>query len=216
MIPFTECPDAQGTEGWLRARMGRVTGSKASDVLATIKTGEAAARRDYRIALMLERLTGTPTAQGFVSEEMKWGTATEPLARMAYEARTGNIVSESGFLSCNDIAAGVSLDGAVNGYQGIVEFKCPKSATHWGYIQTGKAPSNYLPQITHEMWITGAEWCDFVSYDPRFPENLQLFIVRVMRADLDIAGYEKEVRKFLDELDAEESKARAMILAGDA
>jgi hypothetical protein len=212
MIPFTECPDAQGTEGWLRARMGRVTGSKAKDVLAKIKTGEAAARRDYRVALMLERLTGNPTAPGFISDEMKWGTAQEPFARMAYEARTGNIVSESGFLSCNDIAVGVSLDGAINGYQGIVEFKCPKSATHWGYIQVGKAPSDYLPQITHEMWVTGAEWCDFVSYDPRFPDNLQLFIVRVMRADVDIDGYAKEVAAFLSELDSEESKARAMTL----
>ena len=91
MMAFTECPDAQGTEGWLRARMGRVTGSKAKDVLASIKSGEAAARRDYRVALMLERLTGNPTPQGFVSDEMKWGTVTEPLARMAYEARTGNI-----------------------------------------------------------------------------------------------------------------------------
>lgn len=196
----------------MRARIGRVTGSKAKDVLATIKTGEAAARRDYRVALMLERLTGNPTPQGFVSEEMKWGTVTEPLARMAYEARTGNIVSESGFLSCNDIAVGVSLDGAVNGYQGITEFKCPKSATHWGYIQAGKVPSEYVPQITHEMWVTGAEWCDFVSFDPRFPDNLQLFIVRVMRADVDISGYEKSVHEFLRELDAEETKARSMII----
>lgn len=209
MMPFTICPDAQGTEGWLRARMGRVTGSKAECVMAKIKTGEAAARADYRMALVIERLTNTPAPQGYVSEEMKWGTEQEPFARMAYEAETGNIVTESGFLSCNDVAVGVSLDGAINGYDGLVEFKCPKSTTHFGYLKSGKMPSKYIPQVTHEMWVTGANWCDFVSFDPRFPENLQLFIVRVNRADLDIASYETEVLKFLREVDADEKWAMA-------
>lgn len=205
---FTIHDAPQGSPEWLAARAGRLTGSRAADMLATIKTGEAAARRDYRVQLVTERLTGRPQEDGFVSADMRWGTEQEPFARMAYEAQTGVIVRETGFLALDDYMAGCSLDGDVQNFTGIVEFKCPKSATHISYIDGGKLPSKYEPQVTHNLWVTGAQWCDFVSFDPRMPANLQLFVIRVLRANVDIDGYEKSALAFLSEVDALEQRLR--------
>lgn len=205
---FTIHDAPQGTPEWLAARAGRVTGSRASDVLAKIKTGEAAARRDYRVQLLAERLTGQPQGADFVSKDMAWGTEQEPFARMAYEAHTGLIVRETGFLAHNDLAVGCSLDGDVDGFRGICEFKCPKSATHVNWLLAGVVPSQHIPQITHNLWVTGAEWCDFASFDPRLPEHLQLFVVSVQRSDVDIEGYAREVMAFIAELDELEAKLR--------
>lgn len=205
---FTIHDAPQGTPEWLAARAGRVTGSRASDVLAKIKTGEAAARRDYRVQLLAERLTGQPQGPDFVSSDMKWGTEQEPFARMAYEAHTGLIVRETGFLAHNTLSVGCSLDGDVDGFKGIVEFKCPKTATHIGWMLAKVIPSQHIPQITHNLWVTGAEWCDFASFDPLLPEHLQLLVVRVQRLDVDIEGYAREVMAFIAELDDLEAKLR--------
>lgn len=210
-MKFTVLNLEQGSPEWKQARAGRMTGSRAKDVLATIKSGEAAARRDYRIALMLERLTGQPCDDFFVTKEMQWGTDQEPFARMAYEAHTGLIVRETGFLQCDEIMAGSSVDGDIDDFAGIVEYKCPKSATHWAWMKAGVVPPEHIPQITCNLWISGAEWADFASYDPRFPEPLRLFVRRVYRRDVDIAGFEAEAMKFLAEVEAEELQARSIV-----
>lgn len=201
----------QGTDEWRAVRAGRATGSKASCILAKIKTGEAAVRRDYRVQIVTERLVGAPQDDGFVSKEMTWGIEQEPYARMAYEASTGELVEEAGFAYLQDLAAGCSVDGFI-GDDGIFEAKCPKSATHINYLLAGRLPPDYVPQVTHNLWITGRAFADFVSFDPRMPEELQLFHIRIHRAELDLAGYEKELRTFLTECDVLEEQLRARSL----
>ena len=198
----------QRSPEWFRARAGRLTGSRAADMLATIKNGESAARRDYRLQLVCERLTGQPQEDTFVNAAMQRGIDLEPLARAAYEAKTGNVAVQTGFLSHVTHKAGCSLDGHVDHFAGIVELKCPKSATHLLYLRDGVLPRDYVPQVTHNTWITGAEYVDFLSYDDRFPPELQVFYVRVMAKDLDLAGYEQSALAFLSEVDNEVNALR--------
>jgi predicted phage-related endonuclease len=190
---------AQGTPEWLQARAGKATGSRASDIVAKIKTGEAAARRDYRIQLVTEIISGVPAEDGYVNKEMIWGSETEPYARSAYEAATGALVREAGFAYLPDINAGCSVDGFIDegDKTGILECKCPKSATHIGYLLAGKVPPAYVPQIVHNLWVTGTDFADFVSFDPRLPEHLQFFLVRFDRVEGQIAAHEAEVKAFL-------------------
>jgi predicted phage-related endonuclease len=202
-MTFTIIDAPQRSEQWYAARAGRLTGSAAGDMLATIKTGEAAARRDLRTKLVVERLTGQPQEDGFVNAAMQWGMDKEADAFAAYEAHSGNVVRRTGFLSHLHLMAGCSLDGDVDDFAGVVEIKCPMSATHFGYLKAKGVPSKHMPQILHNLWITGAAWCDFVSFDPRFPEHLQLFVQRVNRNDMDILAYSKCAEKFLEEVDNE-------------
>lgn len=191
----------QGSEEWFASRMGKVTASKIKDVIAKIKTGEAAARRDYRIQLVTERLTGQ-REQGYTSPDMQWGTDTEPQARAAYEAETGNLVAEVGMIDHPTIGmTGASPDGLV-GAEGMLEIKCPKTATHLQTLMDGKVPSQYIPQMQWQMACTGRQWVDFVSFDPRLPAEYQLYIKRVERDDALIAEYEAAVIQFLAEVDA--------------
>lgn len=201
---------AQGTDEWRLARLGKATGSRAADIVATIKGGEAAARRNYRVQLVTERLTGMPAEDAYVSKDMEWGTEQEPYARMAYESKTGLMVQEAGFAYLANIAAGCSVDGFVfrDGNRGFNEIKCPKSATHVNYLQQGVVPSDYLPQITHNMYVTGVDFCDFISFDPRMPENLQLFIKTIWRHEININDYELQLLKFLAEVDELENELR--------
>jgi hypothetical protein len=131
----------------------------------------------------------------------------------AYEAHSGNVVRRTGFLSHLHLMAGCSLDGDVDDFAGVVEIKCPMSATHFGYLKAGTVPSKHMPQILHNLWITGAAWCDFVSFDPRFPEHLQLFVHRVNRNDMDILAYSKCAEKFLEEVDNECAAMTALEVA---
>jgi putative phage-type endonuclease len=203
-MTFTIIDAEQRSEAWFAARAGKLTGSRAADMLATIKSGEAAARRDYRMQLVCERLTGQPQEDGFVNAAMQRGIDLEPLAFAAYEALTGSVAVRTGFLCHTTHLAGCSLDGHVDNFAGIVEIKCPKSATHLKYWRgNSEAPSDYLPQITHNLWITGAQWCDFLSFDDRFPPELQTFLVRVKRSDVDIEAYERKALAFLAEVEAE-------------
>lgn len=202
-MSFTIIDAEQRSPDWFAARAGRLTGSRAADMLATIKSGEAAARRDYRMQLVCERLTGQPQEDGFVNAAMQRGIDMEPLAFAAYEAVTGNVAVRTGFLSHDKNLAGCSLDGHVDAFKGIVELKCPKSATHLKYLREGGVPKDYLPQLTHNAWITGCEWVDFLSYDDRFPPELQVFYVRVLAKDLDIPAYEAAALKFLAEVETE-------------
>lgn len=193
----------QRSDEWRAARVGRLTGSSAADMLATIKTGEAAARRDLRVRLVTERLTGLPQDDVFVNAAMQRGIDIEPQARGAYEMATGLLVRQTGFLAHRALLAGCSLDGHVGDYEGIVEIKCPKSATHLRYLKDGKLPADYAAQVRHNLWITGAAWADFVSFDDRFPPDLQLFVVRVAASDLDLPDYERKAMAFLEDVERE-------------
>ena len=190
----------QRTPAWHQLRLGRLTGSRAADALATIKSGEAAARRDYRVELVAERLTGTPTESGFVSQDMERGIALEADARDAYVSDTGQLLDQSGFVSSDDVMAGCSLDGHTADLLLLVEIKCPRPANHLDVIDGG-IPKKYIPQLTHNLWVTGADEIDFVSYCPVFPPKLRLSVHRFTRLDADLVGYEQKALQFLTEVD---------------
>jgi predicted phage-related endonuclease len=202
-MKFTVIDAPQRSAAWFAARAGRLTGSRAADILAKIKTGEAAARRDYRLQLATERLTGIPQESGFVSTEMQRGIDLEATAFAAYEAVSGEMCRRTGFICADDLQVGCSLDGDIDDFRGIIELKCPKSTTHVGYWKAGALPAAHLAQVTHNLWVTGAEFCDFASYDNRLPAHLHLFKVRVFAKDVDIEGYAAEAKRFLAEVDAE-------------
>ena len=190
----------QRTTEWHTARLGKVTASRVADVIAKTKTGYGASRANLMADLIVERLTGQP-ASTFTNAHMEWGTEQEPHARAAYSARTGELVEEVGFIDHPRITnSGASPDGLV-GDDGLVEFKCPATATHLDTLLAGEVPSKYIPQIQFQMACTGRKWCDFASYDPRLPEHLRMFVKRVERDDAYIKMLETEVTKFLAELD---------------
>lgn len=202
----------QRSDEWRQARLGRLCASRAADMLATIKSGEAAARRDLRLQLVCERLTGLPQDDGYVNAAMQRGIDCEATARAAYESLTGNLVQEVGFVQHDTLMAGCSPDGHLDNFKTLVEIKAPKSATHLSYLRTGRLPSLYLPQLVHQMWITGAEAVDFFSWDDRFPEPLQTFRVRVERNEAEIQSYELAVSLFLSECDKELEAVKGLIL----
>lgn len=204
MSRYILSPHTQGTEEWLLDRCGKVTGSRASDMLAkTVKGDWSAKRADYKFELAIEVLTKTPQTSDFMSREMQWGVENEPFARIAYEESTGNIAVESGFMYLPGVDAGCSVDGLFveNGVTGVLEIKSPKSTTHIKYMEGGVVPALYKPQCLHNIWVTGASFADFVSFDPRFPEALQLFIVRYRPTPEELAEHEKSVMDFLAERD---------------
>jgi hypothetical protein len=145
---------------------------------------------------------------------MQRGVDLEPAAFAEYQIRTGNVAFKTGFLAHNELAVGCSLDGHVGEFEGICEFKCPKSSTHLRYLRGGTVPTDYLPQITHNLWVTGAAWCDFVSFDDRFPRALQVFIVRVPRDEKAIATYQDKALAFLEEVATEVAAVRTMTDVG--
>jgi len=190
----------QGSPEWFAARAGKVTASRVADVLSKVKDGESAGRRNLKADLVVERLTGQKTA-GFTNTAMQWGIDTEPQARAAYEAATGNFVNEVAFVDHPTIVNfGCSPDGYVND-DGIVEIKCPSSHVHLEYIEADTPPKKYFIQMQAQMAVTGRQWCDFVSFDPRLPDGLQLLIVRVNRDDKFIELMEDEIQQFLAEVD---------------
>ena len=189
----------QRTDEWFAARIGKVTASRVADVIAKTKSGYGAGRANYLADLVVERLTGQK-AQGFSNAAMEWGTQTEPQARAAYSAKTGILVEEVGFIDHPTVAmSGASPDGFAE--EGLIEVKCPNTSTMLEFILDGKPPQKYVTQMQWQMACTGRPWCDFVSFDPRLPERLQLLVVRVPRDDAYIAMLETEVKKFLAELD---------------
>lgn len=189
----------QGTDEWKRARFGSVGASMIADVMAKGKTGEAATRKNLRAKLVAERMTGQ-SEDGFTSAAIQRGNDLEPIARAAYEIKSGNFVDQVGWIRHPDIAyTGCSPDGLV-GDDGLVEIKCPNTATHIEYLKTRKPPREYLLQMQWQMEVTGRKWCDWVSFDDRMPEKLQLMIVRVNRDDEFLAEIRAEVSKFLDEV----------------
>ena len=209
-IPFAGMVDLeikQGTEEWHQIRLGKVTASRVADVMSKVKSGESAGRKNYKMDLVVERLTNNPTSS-FSSPAMAWGTETEPLARMAYEAFTGVFVDQVAFCNHPTIKNfGCSPDGVVG--EGLMEIKCPNTATHIDYLMSGVPPSKYVLQMQTQMACTGAKWCDFVSFDPRLPTELQLFVVRLDRDEAYIQQIEEEVKQFLDEIEQVYSQLKA-------
>ena len=189
----------QRTEEWFAQRLGKVTASRVADVIAKTKTGASASRDNYATQLILERLTNKQ-AEFYSNAAMQWGTETEPMARQAYELKRGVFVDEVGFIDHPTIdMSGASPDGLV-GKNGLVEIKCPESKTHMEYLLNGKAPAKYIPQMMWQMACTGREWCDFVSFDPRFPENLQILVVKVEYDPTYVKMLELEITQFLDDV----------------
>jgi|SRR5680860_75195 len=189
----------QRSEEWYAARLGKVTASRVSDVMAKIKTGEAAARKNYRMELLCERLTSRQ-ADNFVSGPMQRGIDLEPMARGMYEGINGVLVIETGFVDHPDIDwFGASPDGLVVD-DGLMEIKCPNTATHIEFIRTGIIDHKYQLQMLVQMMCTGRKWCDFVSFDDRLPEQLQYRCARVHRdfkKEIDVIT---EVKAFLNDL----------------
>ena len=189
----------QRSEKWFAARLGKVTASKVSDVVAKTKSGYGASRATYMSQLLVERLTGTRT-EFYANAAMQWGTDTEPQARAAYEFITNNSVIEEGFIPHPTIEmSGASPDGLVND-DGMLEIKCPNTSTHVQTLLNEKIPKKYVDQMQWQMACAEREWCDFVSFDPRMPEGNDFFCTRLKRDDKRIADLESEVTDFLDEL----------------
>ena len=190
----------QRTDEWHAARLGKVTASRVADVVAKTKTGYGASRANYMAELICERLTGVPQ-DSFVSSAMQWGTDTEPLARAAYEAASGELVIETGFVPHSQVvSSGASPDGLI-GEDGLLEIKCPNTSTHIDTLLGQSVPAKYMTQMQWQMACTGRKWCDFVSFDPRMPEGMRMFVKRVQRDDAMIAELVKEVTIFLEEID---------------
>lgn len=191
----------QGSLEWMEARRGFVGASSINDVMAVTKSGgEAATRRNLRARIIAERLTGI-CAESFSSSAMQWGVDNEPIARAEYEVSTGNEVEQVGFILHPFIKmTGASPDGLI-GTDGLIEIKCPNTATHIDYLLGGVAPTEYRNQMLWQMECTGRKWCDFASYDPRMPEDMQLFVVRFMRDDERLNELRDGVAKFLIEVD---------------
>jgi putative phage-type endonuclease len=197
----------QRSEEWFAARLGKVTASRVADVIAKTKTGYSASRDNYMAQLICERLTGQQ-GESFTNAAMQHGTETEPLARSAYENRRSLLVKEVGFINHPRIEmSGASPDGLVAD-DGLVEIKCPNTATHIDTLLSQKVPTKYITQMQWQMLCCQRKWCDFVSFDNRLPENLQLFIQEVEFDPEYCAMLEKEVSQFLAELDSKVAKLK--------
>ena len=189
----------QRSEEWFKARLGRVTASRVSDVMARTKTGYSASRANYMAELICERLTGQP-AERFSNAAMQWGTDNEPHAKAAYAFMTDATVDDVGFVAHPSIKDfGASPDGLI-GADGLIEVKCPNTATHIETLLSDGIDGKYITQMQVQMACTGRQWCDFVSFDPRLPGEMQVFIRRVERDADRIAEIEAEVSAFLGEI----------------
>lgn len=187
----------QGADEWLQARCGRATASEFKSVLAK---GEGKTRAKYLRQVLAERLTGKPV-ETYTNGHMERGTIQEPIAREAYEAETGLLVEQVGFIPHADLMAGCSPDGLVSD-DGGAEIKCVIPTVHVETMLREGYPPEHKAQIMGNLWISGRSWWDFVSFCPDMPEHLRLYVHRVKRDEEYIAALEKEVRKFLAELDA--------------
>ena len=186
----------QGSPEWALERAGHATASRFSDILAKIKTGESASRRNYRTQLVTERLTKLPVEQ-YHNAAMQWGIDTEAQAREEIEITLGYVVTETGFIKHPTMKwVGCSPDGLINN-DGGCQIKCPFVSTVHVETLQGGMPSTHIAQVQGEMWVTGRSWWLFVSFDPRMPKNIQLYSQVIKRDPLYIAALEQEVSQFL-------------------
>jgi putative phage-type endonuclease len=205
----------QRSPEWYAHRCGRVTASRIADLMAMTKTGPGASRKNYMAQLVAERLTGE-VAESYSNAAMQWGTDQEPQARALYEFTTDAEVLEVGFIDHAILGmAGCSPDGLV-GDTGMVEFKCPNTATHLDTLLSEKIEGKYVKQMQFQMACAGRDWCDFVSFDPRLPAEMQLWVCRVERDDDAMQEIEASVAEFLAELSDKVSKLRSRYLAAAA
>ena len=194
----------QGSSEWFYQRLGKVTASRVADVIAKTKTGYSTSRDNYMAQLVVERLTFTKQ-ESYTNAAMQWGTDQEPFARAAYEAAQGVMVEEVGFVRHPTIEwAGASPDG-------LVEIKCPNTATMIETLLSQKVPGKYFIQMQFQLACTGRKWCDYVAFDPRMPAKAQMFVRRVDRDDEYIAHLEEEIAKFLVEVESQVQKLNAII-----
>jgi putative phage-type endonuclease len=190
----------QGTPEWFAQRCGKATASRISDIVAKTKTGYSASRANYMAQLVVERMTQT-VGESYSNTAMEWGTENEPFARAAYEAKTGNLVDQVGSIDHPTIPmSSASPDGLI-GEDGCLEIKCPNTSTHIDTLLGAEPVKKYYDQVQWQMRCTDRKWCDFVSFDPRMPAHLQLFVKRIERNDVYIAELESEVVQFLSEVD---------------
>lgn len=200
--------EEQRTDDWFANRAGKVTASCIYKVMARTKSGYGADRANYMAEIITERLTGV-SGSGFTNAAMQWGVDTEPMAREAYGLHIGEAPVEIGFVDHPTIPmTGASPDGLV-GFDGLVEIKCPQSATHIATLRGAPIDRKYMLQMHWQMACTEREWCDFASYDPRLPEEMRLHVRRVQRDAELMAEIEAEVTKFLAEVDAAVAELRA-------
>jgi putative phage-type endonuclease len=198
-----EAPSAegilQGTQEWINIRLGKVTASRVSDVIAKTKTGMSSSRGQYAAELVVERLTGAPYQQ-YQNAAMSFGTETEPRARLVYAMMTDSEVQQVGFIHHPTIAmSGCSPDGLI-GSDGLIEIKCPTSKTHIETLLSETVPAKYVTQMQWQMACSDRAWCDYVSFDPRLPGEMQLFVSRVRRDDAVIRDLATNVEVFLAEV----------------
>lgn len=189
-----------------------LTSSTADDMLSQSrdKKKESTSRRNLRVRLALERVIGRSLESRYQSAAMQQGVEREADACGLYEALTGRVVNTVGFVAHDSLMTGCSPDGYVDDWQGLVECKSPTPAVHWEYLRTGRIPTDYLHQIWHQLFVTGAQWVDWLSYSCDFPERLQIKLVRVNRDDVDLKAYELLLRQFLREVDAEAEYIKAL------
>lgn len=192
----------QGTDLWKQLRLGHITASNIDNVMAKGKgNAESITRNKYKMRLVAERLTNQ-SIESFSSAAMEWGVEQEQFACMAYEIKQNTLVERTGFWLHPTIKwIGVSPDRLV-GEKGILEAKCPQTTTHLDYIFADKMPAEYVKQVQCQLWVTGREWCDFISFDPRLPQKNQLFVKRVERDEELIKEMEQESIKFLAEVES--------------
>lgn len=189
----------QGSDEWRLARLGKVGASAVADATARTKTGWGASRANLAARLVAERLTGTLT-EGFTNDAMRWGTEKEPEARQVYQFVHSVEVKQIGLVLHPSIDMTVASPDGLVGDDGLVEIKCPQTATHIETLLFREADSRYIKQMQWQMACTGRQWCDWVSYDPRMPGEMQLFVRRVSRDPAMIAELEKQVADFLSEV----------------
>jgi putative phage-type endonuclease len=200
----------QRSKEWFQARAGKVTSSQVANVLAKVKEGEAATRANYKAQLVGEILTGQSLDNDYMSPPMQWGEDQEPYARTAYEAANGLFVQQVGFILHPTIKnAGASPDGLV-GNDGMVEIKCPKTATHFKYLIAGKVPAEHQKQMLWQLACAEREWNDFISYDPRLSAEYEYFTARLYRDEKRIKEMEAAVVVFNEEVAAMVEKLRSI------
>jgi putative phage-type endonuclease len=205
----------QRTPDWLAVRLGKATSSRIADIIARTKSGYSTSRANYAAQLVCERLTGV-AAETYQSAAMVWGIEKEPDARRLYEFEQDVAVRDAGFFDHPTLAmSGASPDGLV-GEEGLLEVKCPITATHLETLMGRTIPGKYLTQMQWQMAVTGRAWCDFVSYDPRLPADLRLFIQRVPRDAILIGALEREVARFLAEVQATIAKLQGLAQRAEA
>ena len=195
----------QGSSAWFESRIGKATASRISDIVAKTKSGYSTSRANYMAQLVVERMTNQ-VAESYTNAAMEWGIENEGFARAAYESKTGVLVDEVGAIDHPTIAMSAASPDGLVGDDGCLEIKCPNTATHIDTVLGGEIAKKYYDQMQWQMVCTGRSWCDFVSFDPRMPEGLQLFVKRIPRDDKYLAELEGEVIQFLKEVDDKVNK----------